>query len=47
MGVWVAKPKQAPMEKVLHEAVRKTPRVALAWRMLEEGLAPILSQYEA
>lgn len=36
-----------PVWLAAHEAVRKTPRVALAWRMLEEGLAPILSQSEA
>ena len=32
-----------PVWLAAHEAVRHTPRVALAWRILEEELAPILT----
>lgn len=31
-----------PVWLAAHETLRRTPRVALAWRILEEGLAPIL-----
>ena len=31
-----------PVWLAAHEALRRTPRVALAWEMLEQGLAPIL-----
>lgn len=33
-----------PVWLAAHEAVRRTPRVALAWRLLEEGLTPLLKQ---
>lgn len=32
-----------PVWLAAHEAVRRTPRVDLAWRLLEQGLAPILA----
>lgn len=32
-----------PVFLAAHEAVRRTPRVALAWRILEEDLAPLLT----
>jgi DNA-binding transcriptional LysR family regulator len=31
-----------PVWLAAHEALRRTPRVALAWEMLEQGLAPLL-----